>query len=161
MVPVGVPSTMYSARKYTMITCANSPLAGRGGAPNQDVGLSLGHWAKRAAPRANRAPSPACSSARSATSNTVEPPAYGRWPPRRRRDACSATNEDTVGASSDLIVAPDSGLHQQPTQQRVALLADVTQAALVSTGVFGWNQAQVAGQFLLRGNRFQSPMVST
>ena len=31
-------------------------LAGTDGASNQDVGLSLCHWAKRTAPHANRAP---------------------------------------------------------------------------------------------------------
>ena len=72
---------------------------GRGGASNQDVGLSLSHWAKRTAPHANRAPLSVRSSARSATSNTTEPPTCVRSPPWLRRDACSVTNEDTAGAS--------------------------------------------------------------
>ena len=42
----------------------------------------------------------------------------------------------------------DGGLYQQPAHQRIALLGNVTQASLVRTGIFFWNQSEIAGQIL-------------
>ena len=45
--------------------------------------------------------------------------------------------------------------HQQEAQQHVALLADVSQSSPISTGLFGWNQTYVAGDWLGAGKTFR------
>src|SRR5271167_4647528 len=52
---------------------------------------------------------------------------------------------------SPLLVATDSSLgcfHQQETQQRVALLADMPQPLTIGAGVFTGNESQVAANLL-------------
>ena len=113
-----------------------------------DVSTSR-HVRFRAVPRANRTRPTANIPNRSATSSTTEPRVFGPWPPWQCFFAGASPGACTDVASPDRTrAAACAASHQQEAQQRVALLADVSQPLLASTGVLARNQSHVAADLL-------------
>ena len=66
-------------------------------------------------------------------------------------DFTFASHRQVQELTSPIGVAADGGLrrlHEQETQQRVALLADVTQPLPARAGVLAWDKPQVAADLL-------------
>ena len=106
------------------------------------------HVRYRAVPRTNRTLKTANTHNHSATSSTTEPPVGAPSLPWQ----CSCVDA-SPGACTD-VASPDVSrrclgrLHQQEAQQGIALLADVTQSLLASTGVFTRNHPHVGADLL-------------
>ena len=89
---------------------------------------------------------------------------YRQFPRHRYfRDLASAAHGEVEKLATPLLLTPHRDLrrfHQQKAQQHVALLADVSQSAPISAGLFRRNQTDVAGQSVCRSEsaqEFRSP----
>ena len=96
-----------------------------------------------------------------AASSTTSRPVCGPPPPWRSDCRGDTSPADTSDGDPHAARGRLPGFHQQPTQQRAALLADGSGATVTSRGILAGIQPQVTATCLPRAKRLAGPMVST